>query len=206
MNTLDQIREILSIDENRGCWSHDRLTLAQYEPYTEKIAVAVDRMAVMVANLRFKAYAVSCGHKIDHRVKVSGKGIRKFTVHKNASMVLDGLRYQIAEFQEVDDALQKDGGGGVWAQVYGFMNDFYFKKFDQLVQDELDKLVIDAASLKKATETVAASMARSQAMSAVAAERQRLIRLADVMRESNYSKEEVTEAWEMSQVERVIES
>jgi hypothetical protein len=176
--------------------------------------------------LEFQAYNSAAGHSIDLRSWIKGPGVKKTSFTAQWDNVKQGKRLMaMAVVQTVVNAKwnsgplkmtflaangtlggkakdQEDRENNIKRAVVDVVRDELCKKHGSAIQKTLDALKPDSDSLQKALEGVEKNKKRS----AGASRKHALVRLADAMRSHDFTEEEVLEAWQMSQVERVMES
>ena len=181
---------------------------------------------VIIPKLQFQAYNSAAGHSIDLRSWIKGPGVKKTSILAQWDNVVQGKRlmamavcvtvcnakWTSAPLKMTFDAPQgvyndakkadEDRLNNVRRTVVDTVRDELCNKHGSAIQKVLDALRPDPVSVQRAQEGVEKNKKRSAGNS----RKHALVRLADAMRSHDFTEDEVLEAWQMSQVERVMES
>ena len=166
----------------------------------------------IIPTLKYEPYSVAIGNSIYTRTRASAPGIRKFTIsekwdsktqsmHMTASDMLDTM-ISLKTPKALQTSPGWTDGDNIKRLVTQDVLTHLTRKYEKTLQVMLDALRPDSDSLIRAQEQMHANKKRAHEMS----RKHALVRLSDAMRGFDYSKDEVLEAWRMSQVERVMET
>ena len=193
----------------------DKVTASRKVEIADLAERIYNTISTVLPKLEFEGYAVAVGHGIEDRARVKGPGV-KMTLSPGWDHATSGKRLLASGlFNHLFFSKSK----GAFEQKYGQNNpesdeNTYKKMAEEFVvakllaeygpdmQAKLDSVKSDAQSLDKAQGQTIANRQRGEASSKKAA----LERLAFAMSQHNYTEEEVIEAWQISQVRRVMES
>lgn len=170
----------------------------------------------LLTGLTYSAYAVASGHDVEVRGTAKGPGVKKTVIYSKWDSAVQGKRMQAADvvshcvflrwtgtLEPPKDSKDPLYGEAAWRRAaVDCVKAHLMRSYGQVVQSTLNSLVPDSASLQRARAQQHANIQRSQR----ASRRHALVRLSDQMRGFDYSREEVLQAWEMAQVEKVMES
>jgi len=168
----------------------------------------------LVAGLSYEAYSAASGHEIELRAVAKGPGVKRFTVHRKIGggvrafypeCVIAGVvsaRWGHGVLEPERDSKKDQAGNPARYKAVECVRAQLLKSHGKAIRAVLSGLRSDPASLKRAQDQTDANRRRSRESS----RRHALVRLSEAMRGHDYTKEEVVESWEMSQVAKVMES
>jgi hypothetical protein len=161
----------------------------------------------LLPKLQYIPKAIARGHRIGQSAHVQSPGV-KFSIVADwdntqqkeilhAFAVIAGVIRELMRKNSVLKNASRERD-----EAWEYLRDSITAKHGGDVQERLDALTPDMSSSQKAQDTVEKNKARSRDQ-----KRQHALRdLADLMRRQEFTEEEVLEAWQISQVERVMES